>query len=246
MHMLTHKTNSKTLEQQMKHIFRLAWSFSRYAMYNTPVGMSLSGTPLNETMIALHQIIPQFKKENKLQKVQCVVLTDGEGYMPKYHREVQRNWESEPFMGTVYVGGYNHFLRDRKTGNTYSLEKYSYNLTDTLLENLSDNFVDTNFIGIRVLESRDAGYFISRYTGGLGSSEYNKVRRIWRKERAFALKDSGYHTYFGLSANALANESEFDVDEDASKAQIKNSFMKSLKNKKMNKKILNEFVSLVV
>ena len=118
-------------------------------------------------------------------------------------------------------------------------------MTDTLLENLRDNFVDTNFIGIRVLESRDANSFIRRYTGGWGSSEFDRVQKNWRKERAFALKDSGYHTYFGLSANALANESEFDVDEDASKAQIKKSFMKSLKNKKMNKKILNEFVSLV-
>ena len=244
MNILTHKTNSKTLEQQMKHVFRLAWSFSRYAMYHIPVGMGLSGTPLNETMIALHQIIPQFKKENKLQKVQCVVLTDGEGSILKYHREVQRHWESEPFMGTAHVGP-NTFLRDRKTGNTYSLGINWHGMTDTLLENLRDNFVDTNFIGIRVLESRDANSFIRRYTGGWGSSEFDRVQKIWRKERAFALKDSGYHTYFGLSANALANESEFDVDDDASKAQIKKSFMKSLKNKKMNKKILNEFVSLV-
>jgi hypothetical protein len=45
---------------------------------------------LNETLIALHQILPKFQKENKLQKVQCVILTDGEAAMPKYHREVQR------------------------------------------------------------------------------------------------------------------------------------------------------------
>jgi hypothetical protein len=243
MHMLTHKTNSKTLEQQMCHLFRLAWSFSRYAMYKIPVGMGLSGTPLNETMIALHQIIPQFKKENKLQKVQCVVLTDGEGCALKYHREVQRHWEIEPFIGTAHIGSY-CFLRDRKTGNTYSLGDNWYDMTDVLLENLKDNFVDTNFIGIRVLESRDAGSFIRRYTGW-NSSQYDKVHQIWRKEKAFALKESGYHTYFGLSANALANESEFEVDDDASKAQIKKSFMKSLQNKKMNKKILNEFVSLV-
>ena len=147
-------------------------------------------------------------------------------------------------MGTAHVGP-NTFLRDRKTGNTYSLGVNWHGMTDKLIENLRDNFVDTNFIGISVLESRDANSFIRRYTGGWGSPEFDRVQKNWRKERAFALKDSGYHTYFGLSANALANESEFDVDDDASKAQIKKSFMKSLKNKKMNKKILNEFVSLV-
>ena len=242
MNMLTHKTNSKTLDQQMKNLFRLAWYFSRYAMYNIPIGMGLSGTPLNETMIALHQIIPQFKKENKLQKVQCVVLTDGEAYSLKYHREVQRHWESEPFMGTAHVGQ-NCFLRDRKTGNTYNLGFDWYEMTDILIKNLKDNFVDTNFIGIRVLESRDSGSFIRRYTQNLQMRE--KILYQWKKQKAFALKTSGYDTYFGISANSLANESEFEVDDDASKSQIKKSFMKSLKNKKMNKKILNEFVQLV-
>ena len=241
MNMLTHKTNTKTLEHQMKNIFRMAWYFSKYAMYHLPVGMSLSGTPLNETMIALHQILPKFKKENKVQKVQCVVLTDGEGYSIKYHREVQRSWETKPFMGTAHVG-YGCFLRDRKTGNTYNMGDNWYEMTDILLQNLRDNFTDTNFIGIRVLESRDANSFIRRYTE---TEAFDKIRAQWKKERAFAIKNSGYHTYFGLSASALANESEFEVGEDATKTQIKSAFVKSLRNKKMNKKVLNEFVELV-
>ncbi len=243
MHMLTHNTNSKTLEKQMSNIFRMAWYFSKYCMYNLPIGMGLSGTPLNEALISLHQIIPQFKKENKLQKVQCVVLTDGESCSMKYHREIQRRWESEPFMGTAHVG-YNCFLRDRKIGNTYSVGDNWYDVTDTLLQNLKDNFVDTNFIGIRVLEPRDAKSFIRRYCGTF-NDVYDKVETSWKKERAFSIKTSGYDTYFGISATALANQSDFEVDEDASKTEIKRSFMKSLKNKKMNKKILNEFVELV-
>ena len=188
------------LYEYLEKMFRLAWYFSRYAMYNIPIGMGLSGTPLNETMIALHQIIPQFKKENKLQKVQCVVLTDGEAYSLKYHREVQRHWESEPFMGTAHVGQ-NCFLRDRKTGNTYNLGFDWYEMTDILIKNLKDNFVDTNFIGIRVLESRDSGSFIRRYTQNLQMRE--KILYQWKKQKAFALKTSGYDTYFGISANSL-------------------------------------------
>jgi len=245
MNVLTHKTNSKTLDQQMKHIFRLAWYFSRYSIYQIPIGMGLSGTPLNESMIALHQIIPQFKKENKLQKVQCVVLTDGEGCSLKYHREIHRNWENEPFLGTASIGKH-CFLRDRKIGSTYNLGDNWSDMTYILLENLKDRFVDTNFIGIRVLQSRDAGSFISQNVGWDNFELREKIKMQFKKEKAFALKTTGYHTYFGLSASALANESQFDVDEDASKAQIKKSFMKSLQNKKMNKKILNEFVDLVV
>jgi len=243
--LLTSKVNGKTLEEQMKNIYRLAYSYGRWTQtrYPVPTGLSLSGTPLNEALIALHQILPKFQKENKLQKVQCVVLTDGEACMIKYHREVQRHWEQEPFMGTAHIGP-NAFLRDRKTGNTYSCDVEWHGFTDILLRNLRDCFTDINFIGIRVLEGRDAGNFIRRYYGYYGS-DYEKVIAAWKKEKAFTIKKSGYHSYFGLSANALAQNSEFEVAEDATKSQIKSAFVKSLKSKKMNKKILGEFVELV-
>jgi ribosomal protein L23 len=38
---------------------------------------------------------------------------------------------------------------------------------------------------------------------------------------------------------------EFEVAEDATKTQIKSAFIKSLKSKKMNKKVLGEFIELV-
>ncbi|NBW58432.1 hypothetical protein EBR43_11805 [bacterium] len=245
MNLLTSQVNGKTLEEQMKNIFRLAYSFGRncYSSYPIPLGLSLSGTPLNEALISLHQILPKFQKENKLQKVQCVILTDGEACGIKYHREVNRQWEEKPFLGTANIG-FGSFLRDRKTGNTYSLDCEWYQMTDVFLRNLRDKFADINFIGIRVLESRDAGNFIRRYCGFYGP-EYDKVMGSWKKEKAFTIKKSGYHSYFGLSATALSQDTEFDVAEDASKAQIKSAFVKSLKSKKMNKKILGEFMELV-
>jgi len=243
MNLFTSKVNIKTLENQMKNIFRIAYSFNHYTHIKTPIGMSLSGTPLNEALVSLHQILPKFKQENKLQKVQCVILTDGEAAGPKYHCEVQRHWESEPYMGTRHIG-HNCFLRDRKTGNTYSLDVEWYEFTDVLLRNLKDNFKDINFIGIRVLESRDAGAFIRRYCGYVGDT-FDKTMTAWRKEKAFSIKSSGYTTYFGLSANALAQDTEFEVAESATKTQIKSAFVKSLRSKKMNKKVLGEFVELI-
>jgi len=245
MNLLTSQVNGKTLEEQMKNIFRLAYSFGRncYTFYPIPLGLSLSGTPLNEALISLHQILPKFQKDNKLQKVQCVILTDGEACGIKYHREVKRHWEEGPFLGTAAIG-FGSFLRDRKTGNTYSLDCEWHYLTDVFLSNLRDKFADINFIGIRVLESRDAGNFIRRYCGYYGP-EYDKVMNSWKKEKAFTLKKSGYHSYFGLSATALSQDTEFDVAECATKSQIKSAFAKSLKSKKMNKRILGEFMELV-
>ena len=245
MNMLTSKTNGKTLEDQMLNIYRIARSFSdqHYCRYAVPVGWGLSGTPLNETLVALHEILPIFQKDNKLQKVQCVILTDGEASPLKYHKEFNRRYEDGPYLGVNSIGT-NGFLRDRKTGNTYSLDVEWYGFTDVLLRNLRDRFPSVNFIGMRILESRDANNFIRRYTGWI-SGDYEKITSSWKKEKTFSIKNSGYHTYFGLSATALANDTEFEVAEDATKTQIKTAFVKSLKSKKMNKKVLGEFVELV-
>tara|TARA_Y100000004_G_scaffold72201_1_gene81149 strand:- start:603 stop:2720 length:2118 start_codon:yes stop_codon:yes gene_type:complete len=249
MNLLTSKTKTKELEKQIHNIYRLARYFRRgynYGTYPCPVGMSLSGTPLNEALVCLHSIIPEFKKENGLQKVQCVVLSDGEANPLTYYKEIHRFWEDktkEPYIGTGRLST-NSFLRDRKTGNTYSFDCEWYAFTDIILRNLKDNFSDVNFIGIRVLEPRDAKSFIRRYCGAYGS-EYNRVELSWRKQRAFSIKGSGYSTYFGMSANSLSQSSEFDVDEGATKSKIKSAFVKSLKSKKMNKKVLNEFIELI-
>ena len=244
MNILTSKTSNKVLEEQMKNIWRVAHYYNSYASYNCPVGWGLSGTPLNESLISLHQILPKFKQENKLQKVQCVVLTDGEAGLMKYHCEVFRSWDKEPYLGYRTIGT-NSFLRDRKTGNVYSFGQDWNCITKTLLENLKDNFSDVNFIGIRVLNNRDASNFI-RMNTNYNSSEYEKTMVRWKKEKAFSLSNSGYDSYFGVSSTALSQNAEFEVAECATKTQIKSAFVKSLRSKKMNKKILNEFIGFIV
>ena len=243
LNMFTSKVNGKILEEQMLNIYRIARSFDNYSRYHVPIGLNLSGTPLNETLIALHEILPSFQRNNKLQKVQCVILTDGEAAPLKYHKEFNRRYDNDPYLGINSIGS-NGFLRDRKTGNTYSFNCEWYGFTDILLKNLRDRFPTVNFIGMRILESRDASSFVRRYTGWI-SEDYDKIMNTWKKEKTFSIKNSGYHTYFGLSVSVLANDDEFEVAEDATKSQIKSAFMKSLKSKKMNKKVLGEFMELV-
>ena len=250
MNLFTSKVNVRTLDHQMRNIYRMATRFGYSHVswddrdrFQVPIGMGLSGTPLDESLICLHQIIPQFKKDNKVEKVQCVVLTDGEAYTPSFHNEVQRHWEDEPYMGRAAIWS-GTFLRDRKLGKTYRVKDSTFGFTEVLLDNLKDTFPSVNFIGIRLLASRDAGSFIRRYHGWT-DEEYNKIMKGWKKNRSVSIKSSAYDTYFGLSTTALASDDEFEVKEDATKAEIKKAFGKSLKGKKMNKKILSEFIELV-
>jgi len=246
MNLFTSNVNGKELEKQMLNIFRCAKTFGRttWTQYGVPIGMNLSGTPLNETIVCLHEILPQFKKKHQLQKVQCVILTDGDANPIRYHREVQRPWEEDPFLGTNYIG-WNTCLRDRTTGNVYKFTDNWRESTSTLIRNLKDKFTDINFVGIRLLSPRDGSYFIRQYCGYSGK-DFERATKDWKKTKSFSIKSSGYDSYFGLSAAALASDDEFEVDSDATKAQIKKAFFKSLKGKRMNKKILGEFVDLVV
>ena len=255
MNLLTSKVNGKTLEQQMINIWRIAESFtsshgSQGVFYRYPPRLSLSGTPLNESLVALHQILPKFQKENGVEKTQCIILTDGEAHQLSHNTQVKRSWEDDLYMGRNRSHGDRCFLRDRKLGRTYRLGWGYHEFTDALIRNLKDKFPSTNFIGIRVLASRDAKSFMRLYYhnahyGYDNSKEYDTIMNDWKRNKSFNIKNSGYDAYFGLSSSALSQDSEFDVDDSATKAQIKRAFVKSLKTKKLNKKVLGEFISLV-
>ena len=240
MHFFTSDSNAKELENQMINIWRTGYSFTNRTIFDYPHELVLSGTPLNETLVALHQIIPQFQEKNNVEKVQCIVLTDGEGHQLPFNTMVDRHWEDEPFLGCNQCHGDRSFLRDRKLGRTYKIPSSYRKFTDALLYNLQDRFPSTNFIGIRVLESRDARWFISAY-----HYDNEKQLKEWKKNKSCTITNSGYDAYFAISSSALSQDSEFDVDDEATKAQIKRAFVKSLKVKKLNKKVLGEFIELV-
>jgi hypothetical protein len=246
MNLLTSKVSGKELEHQLLNVWRLAVCFSDTyrATYTYPTRLCLSGTPLNEALVCLHQILPKFQKENKLQKVQCIVLTDGEANYLPYHTEVKRNCESEPYIGVRGINPIKTFLRDRRLGTTYKIDYGYHQFTDVLLRNLKDKFSTVNFIGIRVLGGRDISRFIKLYYDQY-NKEYEQILNDWKKQKSFTIKNSGYDAYFGLSATVLSQDTEFDVAECATKSQIKSAFVKSLKTKKLNKKVLGEFISLI-
>lgn len=247
MHLFTHTTKGRDIEKQMKNVFRMAYSFRNTwgTNYRIPIGMGLSGTPLNEALISLHKLIPTFKKQNNVEKVQCVILTDGEAPPLRYHKLFVGGRfanGAEDYIGINSLG-HNSFIRNRKTGHCYTLDVPWYDFSNVLLKNLRDSFPNTNFIGIRVLAPRDAAPFIRQYSGGY--KNYDVMHRNWKKNKSFTITSSGYHKYFGLSSKVMSQESDFEVQEDATKGQIKSAFVKSLRTKRMNKKVLSEFIELI-
>jgi len=244
MEFFTSKVTSKELETQMKNIWRIAYQFRKYVTYSVHPKLGLSGTPLNESVIALNKIIPLVKKQENLQKVHCVILTDGEsGHIP-FHKEFNRKWDQpgESYIGTARLT-LNSYLRSRKTGKVYQVPGDWNKFTETLLTCVKDENPTVNFIGIRILE-RDVSHFIRQSTG-YGTDEFDKAIKQWKKDKCVSLSSNGYTKKFGLSAQFISQEVDFEVKEDATKTQIKSAFIKSLKAKKLNKKILGEFVEVI-
>jgi hypothetical protein len=242
MNILTSQVNNRELEKQMKMLWVLCSSYQKRYGY-VPNHMQLSGTPLGESMMAMNQIVPQFVSRHKVQKANVVFLTDGEGYNNPHGYNKTYYSTGEEYVGAKY--NRQTVLRNRKNGRMYP----AYNDRDfsgyakVLMTYLKDAFPYVNFINFRIAASKELSGCYQQY--GDSNVPYDKVKEQFRKEKFVSFTTSGFDKFFVLSSNSVNVDTEFEVEENATKAKIKNAFAKSLNNKKANKKVLNEFITLV-
>ena len=239
---LSSEGNTKQFERQVKNLWRLSMAMSRQNEWylDIPQRFHLSGTPLDTSLIVLHEIIPQFKKKYDLQKVQTIILTDGESEPLSYGCETEnpRTLDRKLFRRQVRRAGV--FIRDRKLGTTYEKKKW-IDGTGVLIQYLQDSFPDVNFIGIRLTSNGDFNKMLRWHR-----IHDEKVREKWVRNKSVSLKICNYTNHFYINTKELGTDVEFDPPEDASKAQIRSAFKKSLNKSKFNRKILSEFVELIV
>jgi len=238
---LSSEGNIKQFERQVRTFWRLATSMSRdidCGYCDIPQRFHLSGTPLDTSLIVLHDIIPQFKKKYDLQKVQTIILTDGESEPLGYGQETEnpRTLDRKIFKRQLRRSGV--FLRDRKLGTTYELKEWRDG-TGILIQYLQDSFPEVNFIGIRLTTNSDFTKMLRWH--GLYLKNFEK----WRKDKSVSLEIGNYTKHFFINTKDFGVDVEFDPPEEATKAQIRTAFKKSLNQSKFNRKILSEFVELV-
>jgi len=233
---------TKELEKVMKYMFRLAFSMTyRHSRYNVPYKLYLSGTPLNEAIISMRQILPQFVKQNKVEKSHIINLTDGEGsYIMR-----NKKWGHYDYDKLVSGNIADCQLRDRKVGRIYPTFGYDYygsSHTDIFVQNLKDMFPSTNVISIRLC----SGHEFNRVTYDMDFDTKEKTRAEWRKHKSFINFNSAYTRSLYIQTTSLDDtDNAFEVKEDARKQDISRAFKKSQKNKSTSKRILNEFISVI-
>ena len=243
MNFFTSKTNNRVLEEQLKNIWCACWSYQKRSGA-VPPHLDLSGSPIGESLMALHSLIPDFQAKNKLQKVNVIFLTDGEGYQNSVTVERKGRYPDSP----SYVGNTKYprtAIRDRKTGRVYSSLDYDNfpRYAKVLLQTVKDRFPTVNVINFRITPGRDFAMCHRWY--GTGVENYEKVKGEFRKQGCVQFQDTGFDQFNVIAANSLAQDEEFSVPENATKAQIKTAFSKVLGKKKTNKKLLSNFISMV-
>ena len=242
--LISSRSNARNYERQCINLWREAWLYQghRNSFYSPTMGLELSGTPLNEAIVSLNSIIPTFKQENDLEKVNVCILTDGESSMITYGRKTY-SYDGEDERVSCSRMGEVNALRDRKTGRVYPQFRDSYTeVTTTLISQVKDRNPGVNIVGFRILPGGHLQNFVHRYS----TTNYYDIQKQWRKDKAVVIPNPmGFTELYALQDKALENEVEFEVKEGAKKGDISRAFKKMLGSKSNNKKILSSFIGMV-
>ena len=194
---LSSDVKKKDLEHHMLNIWRTAsvmdsrgrWNNDYF--YQAPHGLSLSGTPLNEALVSLNSLIPQFKKKTGVQKIQCITLTDGEAHPISFSKRFTDK-DGNTWMGSRSSTHGSVFIRDTN-GKTHNCGDNYHELTGALILQLRGRFTDVNFIGIRVLNKSESSSFIRRYSDW-DQDKVANLQNQWRKTKSVMIENGGgYH-----------------------------------------------------
>ena len=255
---LTTDTTGNEFEQQLKYLFRLGAYYSSYCngevfqyarCLSHPIGLHLGGTPLADAIVSMHTVIPYFKKKYGVEKLNVIVLSDGESHAGVYTTEQTHYSDEELLTRTVE---HRTALRNNRTGRVFS--RFSNNYMENLgilVRDLKESFPESNFVSFRLIESRDVAYWLRNASylctdwmdRGISRDE---IKAKLRRDKSLIVKKSlGYDELYLMPNKNLGLNTEFEVDEGATKAKIKAAFKKSLGNKSVNKKILTSFVDMV-
>jgi len=243
-------------------IYKVAMSYSNklnefISYYYSPCTLlSLGGTPLNAAVLASIPMIKRFKKENQIQKMNTIFLTDGDSHD---HRD---------FFVPVDGNEQSYQVKDEKNGLKYgdmpyennmvcidNQTKYSFkmsymrNTTKDYFELLKRK-VDTVLIGFHIvhrkLEQEDIGRIAGKTYYRVNMRESEKIRDSFRKNKFVISTKNGYDEQYYIkgSKDLEINDEGFTVDPNK-RTSLVAAFKKYSKNKVMSRVLLNKFIEKV-
>ena len=215
-----------------------------------PEILELGGTPLNEAVVAAFKLIPQFKTQNKLQIVNTVFLTDGEG-SGLYGRIEAIDGERYETSNADSNWKMRSFFRDTVTkASVEVIEGHGYggrgvSQTTALLKLLKQR-TDANVVGFYVARLRDVRHALDLYTPKAEQTGTEKRVADFRKNNFTYLNNVGYDEYYFLRSDKLDTDEddEFEVSSTTTRGLV-SAFSKYTSNRVSNRIVLNRFINLI-
>ena len=208
----------------------------------------LSGTPLNEAIIATEVLVKNLIARESLQKCHVIVLTDGDGYHTNAMQHRQR-WNSKT---ETYEMDYNEQYPvsiDPKSSvirvgsKTFNGGYSGADFTCNLVKAIKSKLPNTSFLAIRILE-RDYHHFYMGYARG-SYVTFDDMKQQNRKEGMIHFKSDSFDQWFGISSNKLHVDDELAVDQGADKRAVSTAFKKMNRGKKTNKVMVKQFIDRI-
>ena len=254
------RMNAAEEEKMMHYVWMLVKRLSPYyedwSVVGRPVDYCrkyyLSSTPLNESIIAMMDYAPKFKKRTGVQKLNTIFLTDGESDM------LPGIWDSHDEHITMQRYGEENLIIDPVTNNQYEMKCARYSrvgeATPLLLKALKARVSEMNVLGFFIAGRGKQGR-IDLYTWMdiLGADKFadaEKAKKVIKKDGALVLSNTkGYDEFYVIQGgNQLAVDNNLELDDDlvgASKAKLKTAFGKASKKRTHSRVLLNKFTAKV-
>ena len=238
------------------------YSYTREDGLTEPYRYALGGTPLDSAIIAAMDILPKFKSNTGVQKVNTIFLTDGESHPVKHYVTLSEDGEK------IYRGHIEHrsdvVITDPITGkkvkfdykDLYYNDGSSAKKTALYLELLKYRVPNMNIVGFFIAGSGKNGnvskntiidkFGTGKYRDPLNNDIIKKVRKELKKNNVAVCKSAGYDEYYVLPSMDIEFENTgIQVDIGASKSALKSAFKKNATNKTLNRPLLNKFIGMV-
>ena len=228
--------SSKMKKDVYENAFKVLWSRSLETSWFYPSDVEQwGGTPLNEALMASKYIIEDFKAKNSVQKVNFILLSDGDG-----HNLRVKASERVSYNGSAII--------DIK-GKLHKVRRTSRAVTAFLLNEIRN--MDVTTVGF-FLAQRRYDFNSAVWRSSEGYVDHEKLREYTKKYnlQKFLNMDnvSGFDRYFIVKSDRVSidtDNDELEIDENASKAQITKAFKKFSSSKKGNRVLSAKFAEII-
>ena len=184
----------------------------------------LSSTPLNESLIAMDDIIKKFKNDYRTDKLALVTLTDGASNSMNHNGH-----------GEIYVKLNNKYVQ---CGSYYSDNK---DMTSVLLKYLKKKY-DLQTIGFYLVSK----YRELQYTLRVPYNKEMLARKMFSKDKFIADYSKAYDVYFYVNSGTRVANQVFDSkDNTTNKRTLKKMFMSGMKQRINSRVLLQNFIKRI-